>query len=655
MDNQNISPPRPTTRSTSVRMSGITSSPRSPTTSDAISSNEIGLEKSPTAATDPTKQLLQELQDDTPNASLLLGEAPLEREAGRQIMKAWHELERKEAAKKRHDENGDGNILDSTRTDLDDKLFLTLEDDDDAVLQTRLAQTQAELEEMDAIDHEDKDDEHENENEENSTGDDVISNAVVPGNSSSSRHNDGNQQPATGTVTDLSGQDTDQPLPPLKFTRHRRIQAHRRAESVEQAMFGLLSPSTNMAAINHLSTKKLLPTGASSTIPSQQPHMPVPGEVTDLTQVLSSKRHPTIESPLLLTEVLIDTAQAHVQDIRVQETAKNHKKKLQNTPGREDLPDSDEERAQELQQIVKENGDIVPVISPDDGAVGQDKPLYRIEELQEVDDDDDTISGHGTIIDEETGTPIGSTSKQQRKQQTISRHGLVSRKLASGLQQDWALFHQFLTPRKATMMLYLKVVTLAVVFPSLLIASLVFYLKEHPEQQDKEKEFGTTIIIIPDDRPFISWWFLFLGVRQVVTLTMALVTQALLIDYLALGSRFSLKIIGAAVTLLAVQARGWPCVLFFWAFYDLVLLSGDRPLAHHWGYWQDWIALFNESNHSGDIVQSEWNFKIIVVAFIVAVAVAIKRVVLGLVLARKTLCKLIANVRCLMCGDFLYA
>jgi hypothetical protein len=46
------------------------------------------------------------------------------------------------------------------------------------------------------------------------------------------------------------------------------------------------------------------------------------------------------------------------------------------------------------------------------------------------------------------------------------------------------------------------------------------------------------------------------GVRQVVTFTMAIITQSLLIDYLCLGSRFSLQWFGPVVTLLVVGSKG---------------------------------------------------------------------------------------------------
>jgi hypothetical protein len=97
----------------------------------------------------------------------------------------------------------------------------------------------------------------------------------------------------------------------------------------------------------------------------------------------------------------------------------------------------------------------------------------------------------------------------------------------------------------------------------------------------------------------VSWWFLFLGVRQVITLMLALLTQSLIVDYLALSSRILLQGVGPIITLFLVQAKGWPFILTFWALYSLVLNSGDTVYAHHWGWWQDFLGIFNEYNPSG--------------------------------------------------------
>jgi len=76
--------------------------------------------------------------------------------------------------------------------------------------------------------------------------------------------------------------------------------------------------------------------------------------------------------------------------------------------------------------------------------------------------------------------------------------------------------------------------------------------------------------------------------------------------------------------------------LLFWAVYDLLLLSGDRDFAHHWGYWQDYVGLFNEDNPSGNVVDNEWNLTILRLAIFVALAVALKRLFVALFLGRQT-------------------
>jgi len=137
----------------------------------------------------------------------------------------------------------------------------------------------------------------------------------------------------------------------------------------------------------------------------------------------------------------------------------------------------------------------------------------------------------------------------------------------------------------------------------------------------------------------VSWWFLFMGVRQVVTYTLAMVTQSLIIDYFALSSRLFLDWLGPIVTLLVVQSKGWPFILTFWAIYNLILNCGDSDFAGHWLYWQDWIGLFNEDNPAGNVVSNEWNYAILSNSIIVGCAVAVKRLVVGLFLGRQTLCK----------------
>ena len=58
---------------------------------------------------------------------------------------------------------------------------------------------------------------------------------------------------------------------------------------------------------------------------------------------------------------------------------------------------------------------------------------------------------------------------------------------------------------------------------------------------EEEERSITEILVCPGMGASVSWWFLFVGVRQVVTFSLALLTQALVIDFWALGSRFFLS------------------------------------------------------------------------------------------------------------------
>lgn len=59
--------------------------------------------------------------------------------------------------------------------------------------------------------------------------------------------------------------------------------------------------------------------------------------------------------------------------------------------------------------------------------------------------------------------------------------------------------------------------------------------------------------------PSVSWWVLFLGVRQVITLGFARAAQFLIMNYV-LKINFS-GMMGPSVRLLFLQARGWPFIM----------------------------------------------------------------------------------------------
>jgi hypothetical protein len=73
---------------------------------------------------------------------------------------------------------------------------------------------------------------------------------------------------------------------------------------------------------------------------------------------------------------------------------------------------------------------------------------------------------------------------------------------------------------------------------------------------------------------FVFSKLLFIGVRQLITLSLGKATEIFVIDFLSIRRRFTIRLLGPWVTLFILQARGWPFLLFMWAIFDFALLSG---------------------------------------------------------------------------------
>lgn len=123
----------------------------------------------------------------------------------------------------------------------------------------------------------------------------------------------------------------------------------------------------------------------------------------------------------------------------------------------------------------------------------------------------------------------------------------------------------------------------------------------------------------------ISWWFLFIGVRQAITFCLAVLMETIVIDFLMFRTRFFPKLIGTELALLVGQSKGWPCTLFFWAMFDILLLFGKAPHARHWFFYQNFISLMNATNPSGGIPEHEMYKRIIYFAIGLSVAATLKR------------------------------
>jgi hypothetical protein len=84
--------------------------------------------------------------------------------------------------------------------------------------------------------------------------------------------------------------------------------------------------------------------------------------------------------------------------------------------------------------------------------------------------------------------------------------------------------------------------------------------------------------------------------RQIITLSIALLLQLVIVDFLSVGTRATLRVFGPVMTLLIVQSRGWPLVFFWWSILNFAFIQEDRKRSRHWLFWQNYVGLFNSDN-----------------------------------------------------------
>ena len=246
-----------------------------------------------------------------------------------------------------------------------------------------------------------------------------------------------------------------------------------------------------------------------------------------------------------------------------------------------------------------------------------------------------------SLTSEETEDPVDDDKKSQQKQKdgppkkNIKKPRRKSLCFAtSRLKDDWDLITEVLSPRRASM--YIRNVLLFLICPATVVSWLLYYFADNPYtgyagDGENDEEESTQ-----NNKASISYWIIFICIRQVVTLTLALLTQAVVIDFLAVSSWIFLRFFGPVVTLFLAGSKGFPFVVTAWGIYDLALLSGSSRFAQHWAYAQTWIEMFNANNPAGTVTSSQLYLQIIQIAIALGIAISIKRLVVGLFLGRQT-------------------
>lgn len=166
--------------------------------------------------------------------------------------------------------------------------------------------------------------------------------------------------------------------------------------------------------------------------------------------------------------------------------------------------------------------------------------------------------------------------------------------------EDWLKF------RKMSVYAYVKFLLLWLILPAIGVAAILFYLAGNPpcgtrsqcrENFERDRNpvnetnsTGATDIAGITRQIFgqasASWWILFICCRQPITLSLSLATQSFIIEFLALRTKWAVKLVGPFITLFIVQSKGWPFIIFWWSVYNFVLLYGPSRWARHWLYWQ---------------------------------------------------------------------
>ena len=158
------------------------------------------------------------------------------------------------------------------------------------------------------------------------------------------------------------------------------------------------------------------------------------------------------------------------------------------------------------------------------GSAGQ--LFERMEGKTRGDDHGNSTSGEEDLLME--------TGEMGMKQAKVARKGI----LLASMQE----FREFISPSKHFIWSYIKRMLLFVIVPATAVASFIYYVIP-----DKD---------LADDEASVSWWILFLFVRQPITFGLAKFAQSIVVDYWFMHTELVPRLLGSYITLFVVQSKG---------------------------------------------------------------------------------------------------
>ncbi|KAL7557214.1 hypothetical protein ACA910_001282 [Epithemia clementina (nom. ined.)] len=244
-------------------------------------------------------------------------------------------------------------------------------------------------------------------------------------------------------------------------------------------------------------------------------------------------------------------------------------------------------------------------------------------------------AGNNNNNNNENGAPSASVNAANPSMmKALTKEKNTTRRAVDAVARQLDTMYDLFNPKRTHALIILAQAVFLVIIPSLVAAGILFYLVDNPPTgRCKDRLCGYD----ENGKPVASasWWILFFGARQVTTWLLARLVDVVALDWLLMQHPLICRMLGARVTLLLVQSKGWPSLLFWWSIIDAAVLYGSGAFPNHWGYWQSNVAMFTSENPSGDVTTNEWYRNVIIIGIAVSVLVSLKRHYLGLHLGHR--------------------
>jgi hypothetical protein len=211
------------------------------------------------------------------------------------------------------------------------------------------------------------------------------------------------------------------------------------------------------------------------------------------------------------------------------------------------------------------------------------------------------------------------TQKDEIKAVKANEHKRLHRKGCYGKYcGPCQTFTTFVSIRRQAAWNYTKVATLFIA-SKVAVAAILFYYFDNPI----------------DNVGAAYSWYLLLVSKLTVTFLLAVLSEALLVDYLFLETKLAVMSIGRFLTLMTVQAKGWPLRIFFWAIWTFALIIGDVKLKQHWLNFQDKVELFTSANPGPPPDRAQNLDRFMIACIILGLSTMVKRAIFALYLGKK--------------------